>query len=163
MLDDFLSPDGYIKYNVLIPGDIENYINICLNGNGNFQQNINLTEFLSVFLIMAETYKTLSNCNLSSDLANFTIITNSILSLQHPIYYINAISSNIRIDYLPSINLLELNKYTNAYSNSSYQIYCSNQAYNQWVFSSTDCSEEYLYISNKDPKKLLGSKLCLVI
>ncbi|OMJ74796.1 hypothetical protein SteCoe_26212 [Stentor coeruleus] len=163
LIDDILTTDGIKKYNILIPGDIGNYIDVCLNGNGDLQQTLNLTEFLTVFLIMAETNKTLNTYNLTSNLANFTSITDSILLLSHPINYINAITSNINIDYLPSTNLLELNKYTNAYTNSSYQLSCKNKVYDQWVFSSIDCPDNYLYINNSNPIQNLGLKTCLVI
>lgn len=163
LLDDLFTSDGIRNYDIIIPGDIAGYANTCLNGDGNLQQSLNISQFISLFLTMTNDNVTISTYNITMNLAIFPSISSNLNDLNNPIDYFDAADSSVIPEDQPKTNLLELNKYTDANTQSNYQSGCPITIFDQWVFSVSDCSAGYTHISHTDPQKNLKSESCLVV
>ncbi|OMJ72677.1 hypothetical protein SteCoe_28811 [Stentor coeruleus] len=163
LLDDLFTSDGIRNYDIIIPGDIAGYANTCLNGDGNLQQSLNITHFISEFLIMAADNKTIEGYNINMSLAVFPGIISNFQELKSPIDYFDAADPNVVYADQPKTNLFELNRYTDANSQHTHQSNCSINIFDQWVFSVYDCSAGYKLILNTNPKENLESSSCLVV
>lgn len=162
LIDELMTETGIYKYDVIIPNEITNFMNTCLNEKGDLASYLNLTDFIAIVSDIAASNTTLSEFIINSSLSNFSSIQINIKKTQVPPDYNNILSLSVDIQDTPDYNLGILNKYTNNETESNYQSNCTTHTSDKWVFLIDFCYP-FPQVPPQDPNKFFGSEACLVI
>ena len=125
LLKDILKPGGIDKYNVIIPSDIEQYMNECLYKNGDISLTINLIEPLSYVTNLTNYEAELQKYNINPSLGSFQSISYNEINILNSTSYSNIASSDTNPQDTPDNSLVEFNKFTNSLATDSYQTTCT--------------------------------------
>lgn len=162
LLDELFTKEGLEEYSDIIPDEIVDYLNACLNENGNIDKYFSLNQTLSIFSQTEQYYLDLQNLTISSSMSNFTSITENQQNINSLLNYIDIEASDVSKQDTSSYNLNELNKYANNYTENTYQTDCTKYTSDLWVFNTINCAG-YPYINSTITDENLGKKCCLVI
>lgn len=162
LLEELFTEKGLKEYTEVIPSDISDYMNACLNENGNIDKYFNLNETLSAFNATYKYYNELLTLPINEEMKNFTSITENQEMINSLLTFINIEAPDVSIQDTSSYNLNELNKYTNNYTEESYQVNCTGSSSDLWVFISSNCGS-YKYINSNITNENFGKMSCLVI
>lgn len=164
LLDDLFTESGLAKYNMIIPSDIVPYLQICLNGDGDLYEVLNIIQPLTYITNLTELDTELGHYDISHSLGNFLSFQYNQANITWSRNYSNALEKNTNVEDTADYNLALLNNYTNNFTIDSTQATCTpNFSSDQWVFNKNDCDISYNYIDSTVPTSQLGEKTCLVI
>lgn len=160
LIGSLMTPDGLKDYTVIVPDYIYEYMNICLNGDGDIDAVLGLNETFEDYaqLLKAEDY-IYTQLGINSELEDFESISTNWEQIQDLWTYKDIVSGDDQDT--PEYNLNEFNKFSDSSADGSYQSTCTTKTLDQWVFNSTQCSRKI--VSPLDPLNQQGLSSCLII
>lgn len=159
--NDLFTTEGLKEYNYIIPEKSVDYLNLCLNQDGDLYSFLNIADGVSSIVDINTTYTKILDSSISYKLSQFDSIAINQEQIQISLNYFDALPYGIDYQDSPICNLDILNNYT---YNPTYQFeYClNNYTLDLWVFNQSSCGS-VPYISNSNSTARLGESSCLVL
>ena len=152
LLDDLFTETGLAKYNIIIPEDIVPYMNVCLNGNGDLQEVLNIATALYYVSNLTGYETSLQGYTITPALANLKSFQYNQANITASMDYADIPASGTAIEDTPDYNLNMLNSLTDNYTTDNFQNTCTtNFASDLWVLAISQCPEDYTYLPATAP------------